>query len=188
MAIPKKVDYLIVGGGIHGLSTALHLCKKLSKKGKLKDNSVVVIEKNKVAAGASGVACGIVRNNYYQPAMRRLMDHSVRAWNDNAKTLTYKPVGYMQINSELMREGMSEVYQQQKEIGFESTFIEGAKDCNNYMKGLLPDWQAKGITSILHEKKTGYGANRGAIKGFYKMALDSGAKIIEGVEVIGLKA
>ena len=83
MTIPKKVDYLIIGAGIHGLSTAWHLSKKLSKKGQLKENSVVVLEKSKVAAGASGVACGIVRNNYYQPAMRRLMDHSVRIWNDN---------------------------------------------------------------------------------------------------------
>ena len=186
MTIPKKVDYLIIGAGIHGLSTALHLCKKLSIKGQLKENSVVVIEKNIVAAGASGVACGIVRNNYYQPAMRRLMDHSVRFWNDNAEALTYRPVGYMQINSELMREGMSEVYEQQKEIGFESTFIEGELDCNTYMKNILPDWKAKGITSILHEKKTGYGANRGAINGIYKMALDAGAKIVEGVEVTEL--
>jgi len=188
MAMPKKFDYLIIGAGIHGLSTAWHLCKKLKKKGQLKENSVAVIEKTKVAAGASGVACGIVRNNYYQPAMRRLMDHSVRVWNDNAAILTYRPVGYMQINSELMREGMSEVYEQQKEIGFESTFIEGESDCNNYMKGILPDWQAKGITSILHEKKTGYGANQGAIKGFHKMATDCGAKIFEGVEVLGLNA
>ena len=188
MVIPQKVEYLIIGAGIHGLSTAWHLCKKLSKKGLLKENSVAVIEKTKVAAGASGVACGIVRNNYYQPAMRRLMDHSVRIWNDNAEVLTYRPVGYMQINSELMREGMSEVYEQQKEIGFESTFIEGESDCNNYMKAILPDWQAKGISSILHEKKTGYGANQGAINGFYKLALDSGAKIYEGVEVTGLNA
>ena len=188
MTIPVKVDYLIIGAGIHGLSTAWHLCKKLSKKGQLKDNSVVVIEKSKVASGASGVACGIVRNNYYQPAMRRLMDHSVRIWNDNAEILTYRPVGYMQINSELMREGMSEVYEQQKEIGFESTFIEGESDCDKYMKNILPDWQAKGISSILHEKKTGYGANQGAIKGFYELAVNSGAKIIEGVEVTGLNA
>ena len=50
---------------------------------------------------------------------------------------------------------------QQKEIGYESTFIEGAADCDKYMKELLPDWQAQGITSVLHEKNSGYGPNRG---------------------------
>jgi glycine/D-amino acid oxidase-like deaminating enzyme len=186
MSIPTNCEYLIIGAGIHGLSTAWHLCQKLSKKGQLKENSVVVLEKSKVADGASGVACGIVRNNYYQPAMRALMDHSIKVWNANAEALTFKPVGYMQINSELMREGMSEVYEQQKTIGFDSTFIEGKDDCDKYMKDLLPDWQAEGITSVLHEKNSGYGANRGAIEGFHKLAVNAGAKVIEGVEVTNL--
>ena len=34
MAIPKQVDYLIIGAGIHGLSTAWHLAEKLKAKGK----------------------------------------------------------------------------------------------------------------------------------------------------------
>ena len=48
MSLPSKCEYLIIGGGIHGLSTAWHLCKKLSSKGQLKEDSVVVIEKTKV--------------------------------------------------------------------------------------------------------------------------------------------
>ena len=84
MELPKKAKFVIIGAGIHGLSTAWHLCKKLSSKRQLKENSVLVIEKTQVANGASGVACGIVRNNYYQPAMRSLMAHSVDVWNENA--------------------------------------------------------------------------------------------------------
>ena len=58
MSLPTKCEYLIIGGGIHGLSTAWHLCKKLSSKGQLKEDSVVVIEKTKVGYGATSVACG----------------------------------------------------------------------------------------------------------------------------------
>ena len=187
MSLPSKCEYLIIGAGIHGLSTAWHLCKKLSSKGQLKENSVVVIEKTKVANGASGVACGIVRNNYYQPAMRSLMAHSVDVWNENAEALTYKPVGYMQINSQLMQEGMSEVYHQQKEIGFDSEFIEGEEKCFNYMKNIFSDWQAKGITSILHEKQGGYSPNKIAINACGNKAKKEGANVITGVEVTGFK-
>ena len=186
MSLPSNCEYLIIGAGIHGLSTAWHLSKKLASKGQLKENSVVVLEKTKVGEGATSVACGIVRNNYYQPAMRRLMAHSVNVWNENAEALTFRPVGYMQINSQLMHEGMSEVYHQQKEIGYDSTFIEGASDCDKYMKDMLPDWQAEGITSVLHEKNSGYGANIGANMGFKKLAESAGAKILEGVEVTNL--
>ena len=55
MSLPSKCEYLIIGGGIHGLSTAWHLCKKLSSKGQLKEDSVVVIEKTKVGEGATSV-------------------------------------------------------------------------------------------------------------------------------------
>ena len=39
MAIPKKVEYIIIGAGIHGLSTAWHLALKLKAKGKAKGNA-----------------------------------------------------------------------------------------------------------------------------------------------------
>ena len=50
-----KSKYLIIGAGVHGLSTAWNLCKKLKKKNQLKDNSVVVLEKTKVASGAGSI-------------------------------------------------------------------------------------------------------------------------------------
>ena len=55
MAIPEKVDYLIIGAGIHGLSTAWHLAKSLESKGKGDSAKILVVEKNAIASGASGV-------------------------------------------------------------------------------------------------------------------------------------
>ena len=80
-----KAKYLIIGAGMHGLSTAWSLCKKLKKNGKLNDNSVLVLEKSRVASGASGISCGIARNNYFQPCMRHLMAHSINLWNEKVQ-------------------------------------------------------------------------------------------------------
>jgi len=182
-----KSKYLIVGAGVHGLSTAWNLCKKLKKKNQLKDNSVVVLEKTKVASGAGSISCGIARNNYFQPSMRELMAHSINVWNENAEQLTFHKVGYMQINSQLMVDHMSQVYEQQKNIGFESTFITGSKDCDKYMKNIFDDWQAKGITSVLHEKRGGYANNSASIYGLADKAESFGVKIITGTEVTGFK-
>ncbi len=82
-----------------------------------------------IAAGASGIACGVVRNNYFQPAMRRLMAHSVSVWESDPEAFCYHPVGYMQISPEVMHEDVASIYKQQKEIGYPSVFIEGEKDC-----------------------------------------------------------
>ena len=77
MALPESIKYVVIGAGIHGLSTAWHLAENLRKAGKGGGADVIVLDKSGIAAGASGIACGVVRNNYFQPAMRRLMAHSV---------------------------------------------------------------------------------------------------------------
>jgi glycine/D-amino acid oxidase-like deaminating enzyme len=153
MAFPKKARFVVIGAGIHGLSTAWHLAKKLKAKGIGDGSKILVIDKNSIASGASGVACGVVRNNYYQPAMRELMAHSVEVWESDPEAFHYHPVGYMQISPKSMEEDVSTIYEQQKEIKYESTFIQGEKESFTYMKEIFSDWQAKGITSVLHEKK-----------------------------------
>ena len=45
------------------------------------------------------------------------------------------------------------------------SFIEGEADCMRYMRGMFDDWQAKGITSVLHEKKGGYANNTASMHG-----------------------
>ena len=86
MAFPRKARFVVIGAGIHGLSTAWHLSEKLKKKnGNGTNNDIVVIDKGGIASGASGVACGVVRNNYFQPAMRELMMHSVKIRESDPK-------------------------------------------------------------------------------------------------------
>src|SRR6478736_6943922 len=68
--VPQSVKYAIIGAGIHGLSTAFHLARMLKKTGRGSGEDILVVDKTAIAAGASGIACGVVRNNYFQPAMR----------------------------------------------------------------------------------------------------------------------
>jgi glycine/D-amino acid oxidase-like deaminating enzyme len=185
MAFPTRTKYLIIGAGIHGLSTAWHLGEALRKSGRGSGKDIVVVDKSGIASGASGIACGVIRNNYFQPAMRRLMAHSVAVWESDPKAFSYHPVGYMQISPEMMHEQVASIAQQQKEIGYESVFIEGAKDSMSYMKGLFDDWQAQGITSVLHEKKGGYANNTASIYGLAAKAEREGVRIVTGVKVNG---
>src|SRR6201986_3956840 len=85
--VPASVKHLVVGAGVHGLSTAWHLAKA--------GEEVVVIDKTGVAAGASGIACGVVRNNYFQPAMQELMAACVEVWESEPEKLHYHPSGYI---------------------------------------------------------------------------------------------
>lgn len=187
MGVPSKTRYLIIGAGVHGLSTAFHLASELKATGKGDGRDILVIDKGDVAAGASGIACGVVRNNYFQPAMRELMAHSVDVWEEDAETYKYHSVGYMQISPESMHEDVASIAKQQDDIGYENTFIEGEADCTAYMKTFFDDWQAKEITSVLHEKRGGYANNYIAMNGMAKKAQDLGVTIQGGVTVTGFK-
>ena len=187
MSFPNKAEYIIIGAGIHGLSTAWHLAKKLKAKGKGDGSKILVIDKNGIASGASGIACGVVRNNYFQPAMRELMAHSVEVWESDPKNFHYHDIGYMQISPACMEEDVASIYEQQKQIGYESTFIQGEKDSNAYMKSMFSDWQAKGITSVLHEKRGGYANNTASMYGLATKAEAEGVRILTGTTVTGFE-
>lgn len=188
MALPTHSKYLIIGAGIHGLSTAYHLALELKAKGQGGGKDILVVDKTGIAAGASGIACGVIRNNYFQPAMRELMKHSVEVWETDPEAYSYHPVGYMQISPECMHEDVATIYRQQQDIGYESVFIEGEQDCMKYMQGIFDDWQAKGITSVLHEKRGGYANNTKSMYGLAGKAEAEGVRILTGVTVTGFKS
>ncbi len=92
-ALPGSVKYLVIGAGVHGLSTAWHLAKEQRARGEEPD--VLIVDKTGIGAGASGIACGVVRNNYYQPAMSELMAANVEVWEQDPAAFSYHAVGYM---------------------------------------------------------------------------------------------
>ncbi len=185
MAFPDCAEYVVIGAGIHGLSSAWRLAERLMEAGEEVDGRIVVLDKSGIAAGASGIACGVIRNNYFQPAMRNLMAHSISVWESDPEAFSYHPVGYMQISCEAMREDVAQIFSEQQAIGYESAFIEGANASTSYMRSLFDDWQAQAITSVLHEKRGGYANNTKTIYGLAKKAEELGVRIINGVEVKG---
>jgi glycine/D-amino acid oxidase-like deaminating enzyme len=184
---PASSPYVIVGAGIHGLSTAWHLARELKARGRGGGQDILVLDKRAVGAGASGIACGVVRNNYFQPAMRELMAHSVAVWESDPQRFAYHPVGYMQIAPEAMRDNVARIFAEQQAISYPSVLIEGERDCRGYMLDMFDDWQAPGITAILHERKGGYANNVRSLRGLAGKAEAEGVRIATGVRVTGMR-
>jgi glycine/D-amino acid oxidase-like deaminating enzyme len=184
--LPKSIRYCIIGAGIHGLSTAWHLARELKARGTGDGSDIVVIEKSEAGAGPSGIACGVVRNNYFQPAMRELMAHSVEVWEANAEAFEYHPVGYLQISYDEMRDDVATIHEQQQAIGYESVFIDGEAETHAYMKGIFDDWRATGVTSVLHEKKGGYAHNMATVNGLLAKVEAEGVSVVAGTLVTEL--
>src|ERR671924_340691 len=142
----KATPYVVIGAGIHGLSTADHLARELRSRGLGSGADIVVLDKAEPRAGASGIACGVVRNNYFQPAMSELMQACVEVWESDPAAYAYNPVGYMAIGPSVQEADLVEVYERQEQIGYRSTLVTGAAEVERYMKALFPDWRAQGVT------------------------------------------
>ena len=139
-ALPKSAKHLVIGAGVHGLSTAWHLADA--------GEEVLVVDKDRVAAGASGIACGVIRNNYFQPAMQELMAACVEIWESDPQALHYHGSGYIALGPPAQEEELSEVFERQQRIGYDSELHTGEADVAAHMKGLFGDWRAPGLTRL----------------------------------------
>src|SRR5918992_504986 len=128
MDVPQRALYVVVGAGIHGLSTAYHLALELSARGLGSGADVLVLDKARPGAGASGIACGVVRNNYFQPAMSELMQACVEVWESDPEAFAYNPVGYIALGPAVQEPDLIEVAERQERIGYRSTFLSGARE------------------------------------------------------------
>ena len=187
MPLLQRVEYLIIGAGVHGLSTAYHLSKYLNEKGQGSGADVLVIEKSSIAAGASGVACGNVRCNYYQEPMTRLMMHCMDVWESDPDTYAYNSVGYLTASFEPMRAGLETIYQRHQQLGYPSTLVTGKAEVKRYMQGVFHDWQAEELTAVLHEHRGGHAWSRQAIHGLAIKAEREDARLLVGPTVTGFR-
>jgi glycine/D-amino acid oxidase-like deaminating enzyme len=181
--LPDRVKYLVIGAGVHGLSTAWHLAKEQRARGEEPD--VLIVDKSGVGAGASGIACGVVRNNYFQPAMSELMAANVEVWEQDPAGFSYPPVGYVALGCGAQVDDLTAVYERQQRIGYPSELIVGADAVRAHMKEMFPDWRAQGVEVCLHEEKGGYANNMASMQGLAKKAEEAGARLVTGVKVTG---
>jgi methylglutamate dehydrogenase subunit A len=177
MDSPRSTTTLVIGAGVHGLSTAWHLAQARE--------DVLVVDKTGVAAGASGIACGVVRNNYFQPAMSELMAECVEIWESDPEALHYHDAGYIALGPPAQESDLAEVFARQQGIGYPSELITGEADVADHMRSVYPDWRAPGLTVCLHERAGGFAFNRESMLGLADKARAAGALIVEGVEVTG---
>ena len=177
--LPTSVPILVIGAGVHGLSTAWHLAHA--------GEEPLLLDKTGIGAGASGIACGVIRNNYFQPAMSELMAACVEVWESDPAALHYHGSGYIALGPPAQESDLIAVYQRQQRIGYPSELFLGEEEVAAHMRSLYGDWRATGLTVCLHERAGGYAFNRESMLGLAGKARAAGARIETGITVTGFE-
>ena len=121
MSTNESRKYVIVGAGIHGLSTAWHLAMDLKSRGQGSGRDILVLEKSHVGAGATGVACGNVRNFYMTEALHPILKHSVDVWMHDPINFGFQQVGYVSCGEANQTPDFEKMHKSHNSVDYTST-------------------------------------------------------------------
>jgi glycine/D-amino acid oxidase-like deaminating enzyme len=182
--LPASAKYVVVGAGIHGMSTAYHLAKKLETSGKGKGSDVVLIDKQGPGAGATGLACGCVRNLYMTGPLHSILRASVEVWESDPVNFGFQQVGYVSVGEANQEDDYVTLNQSQIDAGYPSDLYTGA-DAHRFLKGLWPDFKTQNCDVVLHEHRSGYAGTHMVMWGLDQKCRQYGVQRCFGVSVKG---
>lgn len=180
--IPRSVKTVVIGAGVHGLSTAWHLAGELEARGQGSGKDVIVLDKTGPGAGASGIACGCVRNFYMTEPIHLLLRHSVDVWMADPVAFGFQQVGYVSAGESNQIPDYERIHKSQNDVGYHSDLYVG-EDARSFLKSIWPDFKTDGVDVAIHEKVSGYAGTRQVIRGLTQKCRERGVKVFGGVEV-----
>jgi glycine/D-amino acid oxidase-like deaminating enzyme len=171
-------SHIVVGGGVNGLSVAWRLAERGA--------DVVVLDKGRPGAGASGSAGGIVRNYYRSEAITELVAMSVAMFESEPEAYGFRQVGYLAAVPQRQVDDLVAIREQHERAGYESELVVGAERCHEYLSWTWADWDAP-VEAVLHERRGGWADAMQTVRHLAERARSAGAEIREGVEVVGFE-
>src|SRR5262249_36315283 len=112
---------------------------------------------------------------------------SVALWEAHREALHYHPVGYLALAGDVQASDLEAIAARHQSSGYRASLVRGEDNVWRYMRGLFPDWKARGLTACLHEHQGGCAFNRGPVPGLAGRARAAGVEVVAGVTVTGFR-
>jgi glycine/D-amino acid oxidase-like deaminating enzyme len=184
-ALPASAGHVVVGGGVHGLSVASALARRLPRDGSR--SQVVLLERSRLGSGASGIAGGIVRCYYRSPAITEIVRLSVERFERSPAAFGFRQVGFLAVVPDHQVEDLRAIALRQAEVGYTSELVTGNGPCAEYLTWLWPDFDARDVQAVLHERRSGWADAAATVRELAREARDAGVMIVEETPVVGLE-
>ena len=168
-------DVIIIGGGIHGASLAFHLAQLGVKP--------TVLEKQFIAAGATGRSSGLVRMHYDLEPESRLAWISFKYFRNWADMVGGKSgftrTGFMQFVSPDVLDNLKSNVRMHQQLGIPSLLIDQGD-----IGRLAPSFYRKDIELAAYEPESGYADPFLCTSSFLESARKLGAQLVQECEVM----
>ncbi len=171
----ERADVIVVGAGVQGASLAFHLARRGTR--------VLVLERQSIAAGATGRSSGFVRMHYDLESDARLAWASFpyfREWQDvvGAGDCGFIRTGFLQIMPEALADNVRANVEMQQAIGIQTGIVDRAG-----IERIVPGVVTEDIGVGAYEPESGYADPAGTTAGFLAAARDLGARLVQGCQV-----
>jgi sarcosine oxidase subunit beta len=174
----KTADAVIIGGGVTGVSTALHLARLGMRR-------IILLERKFLGAGGTGRSVGIIRQLYPTPETTRMVRASLDVFRNFADAVGgqsgYVGCGALIGVSAAMRAGLVARVEQQRALGVKAEILDPED-----LSRLEPRIDTSGLGAILYEPESGYGDPAGVTAGYADAARREGVTVKQGAEVTGI--
>src|SRR4051794_32450568 len=175
----ESADVVIIGGGIHGASTAFHLAKRGAR--------VVVLEAHTAGSGATGRSNGFVRMHYDLAVESALAWHSFEYFTNWAEIVGegdcgFVETGFLRIVGPDKADALRANVDDQRALGID-TCVVSADEAAQILPGLTHD----DFEVAAYEPRSGYADPSGACIGFLAAARRDGALISQGRPATGIE-
>jgi sarcosine oxidase subunit beta len=171
----EPADVIVVGAGVQGASLAFHLARRGAR--------VLVLERDSVAAGATGRSSGFVRMHYDLESESRLAWASFgyfRDWSTvvGAGECGFVRTGFLQLVPAALADNLRANVEMHRSLGIDSRVV-GPRE----IADLIPDAVTDDVAIGAYEPASGYADPSGTAAGFLTAARRIGARVIQGCRV-----
>lgn len=169
-----SAEVIVVGAGVQGASLAFHLAQRGAR--------VLVLEREAVAAGATGRSSGFVRMHYDLASDARLAWMSFPYFLDWAEMVGHGDcgfvrTGFVQIMPPDLAANAAANVATQRAIGIDTGMLD-ATDLARLVPGAVTD----DVTTAIYEPRSGYADPSGTAAGFLTAARARGARVVQGCQ------
>jgi sarcosine oxidase, subunit beta len=177
--LPEQASVVVIGGGVIGLSAAYHLASAGVR-------DVVLLEKDEYGAGSTCKAAGGVRAQFSDAVNVELGHRSLRTFETFKETfgqeIDLHQVGYLFLLDNPAHVAAFEAnVALQNELGVPSRMIDVAE-----AKRLSPLIETDGLLAAAYSPTDGHCTPESVVLGYAGAARRAGARLLHGVEVIGI--
>jgi sarcosine oxidase subunit beta len=178
-AMAKTADVVIIGAGVMGASIAFNLARRGI-------TNIAVLEKNFIAAGATGKSSAGLRQHYSTEVGARMVLRSLEVFRNFSEvvggTAGFVQTGYLMGVGERDHQALKKVIAMQQAVGINTSLLSPKE-----IREIEPRVSIHDLVAGAWEPDSGYADPSDTTNAFIRRAREMGVRLYQNTQVIGLK-